>query len=368
MRRFTIVFFCLFGCAGSVQETVELGNIKIQDKILLSGISDSIEYVILDKETAPLIYGVDKLIYENDRFFILDNSYTETLAVYAGSGQHLFSLEIGLGGPDEFIEISDFDYYPISREIFVFSGAQRKIFVFDENGNPTRNYKIPRSLIVHAIGYLGKNRFAFFRDMVEESKLDLSSQLFTYDFDTEEVIDQAIPLSKSTLILSQDYPLVRSGNELFASKMYGSSIYSISNAGQIKEVLKFGDMANLNLRNDIVDDESYRKTMAEESGFLYLGYWSGNLDNHLFLVKKDQRPYLRWKSKTQDVLTKSIQNDLDFPNFSNYKYLNNEVLVAVLDEEAIGSLQGMREGREFFDKLDSENEFLSPIIAKLNLK
>jgi D-3-phosphoglycerate dehydrogenase len=134
MPRFTIVFFCLFACAGSVQETAELGNKIIQDKILLSGISDGIEYVILDKGTDAVIYGVDKLIYENDRFFILDNSYTETLAVYTDSGKHLFSLEIGLGGPDEFIEISDFDYDPVSREIFVFSGAQRKIFVFDENG------------------------------------------------------------------------------------------------------------------------------------------------------------------------------------------------------------------------------------------
>ena len=32
--------------------------------------------------------------------------------------------------------------------------------------------------------------------------MDLPSQLFTYDFETDEVIDQAIPLSKNELIFS----------------------------------------------------------------------------------------------------------------------------------------------------------------------
>jgi len=368
LRRFAIILICLVGCAESSQETVELGSKKIEDKLLLSEISNSIEYVILDKDSEAVIYGVDKLIYENERFFILDNSYTETIAVFSDSGKHLFSLGIGLGGPDEFVEISDFDYDPVSREIFVFSAAQRKIFVFDENGSPIRSYRIPRSLIVHAIGYLGKNRFAFFRDMIEESKQDLPSQLFTYDFDTEEVIDQSIPLSKGALVLSQDYPLVRSGKEMFASKIYGSGIYSISAEGQIKEALTFGHVSNLNFREDIVDDDSYRKAIGEENGMLYMGYWSGNTKNHLFLIKKDQRPILRWKSNSVDVLTKSIQNDLDYPIFSNYKYLNDKVLVAVLDEEAIGLLQGIPEGNTFLRKLKPEGEYLSPIIAKIKLK
>lgn len=368
MQRFLILFFCFFGCANPEDQLLSFGTKKIEDKIYLSEISDRIEYTILDKDSEAVIYGVDKLIYENDRLFILDNSYTETLAVFNDSGDLLYSLEIGLGGPDEFVEISDFDYYPISREIFIYSGAQRMIFVFDENGNPIRNYKIPSSLIVHAIGYLGNNRFAFFRDMVEESKLDLPSQLFTYDFDREEVIDQAIPLSKNELILAQDFAIVRSKNELFASKMYGSSIYSISGEGEIKESLKFNDVTDLNYREDIVDDESYRKAIAEENGILYLGYWSGNLDNHLFLIKNDREPILRWKSKTQDVLTKSFKNDLDFPIFSNFKYLNDNVLVAVLDEEAIGLIQGIPEGKAFLRKLKSSGDFFSPIIAKIYLK
>ncbi|WP_075352226.1 6-bladed beta-propeller [Algoriphagus marinus] len=368
IRRIAILLFCLVGCAESVNDEVELGNIKIQDKLLISEISEGVEYLVLDKESDAVIYGVDKLIYENDRFFILDNSYTETLAVFTDTGTHLFSLEIGLGGPDEFVEISDFDYDPASREIFVFSGAQRKIFVYDENGNPSRQYRIPSSLIVHSIGYLGQNRFAFFRDMVEESKLDLPSQLFTYDFETEQVIDQAIPLSKNELILSQDFALVRSGGELFASKVYDSSIFAISGTGQIKEVLKFSDVSNLSNREDIIDDESYRKVITEENGILYMGYWRGNLDNHLFLIKNDQRPIFRWKSKTQDVLTKSIQNDFDVPIFSGYNYLNNEVLIAVLDEEAIGLLQGIPEGRAFLKKHKPEGEYLSPIIAKIKLK
>lgn len=368
IRRIAILLFSLVGCAESVNDTVELGRIKIQDKLLLSEISEGVEYIILDKESDAVIYGVDKLIYENDRLFILDNSYTETLAVFTDSGTLLFALEIGLGGPDEFVEISDFDYDPVSREIFVFSAAQRKIFVFDENGSPNRNYSIPKSLIVHSIGYLGKDRFVFFRDMVEESKMDLPSQLFTYDFETDQVIDQAIPLSKNELILSQDFALVRSGGELFASKIYDSSIYSISDAGQIKEVLKFSDITNLSNREDIIDDESYRKVMAGENGILYMGYWSGNLENHLFLIKKDQRPLFRWESKTQDVLTKSIQNDFDIPIFSGYKYLNNEVLIAVLDEEAIGLLQENPEGNAFLKQYKPEGEYLSPIIAKIKLK
>jgi hypothetical protein len=204
--------------------------------------------------------------------------------------------------------------------------------------------------------------------MTEESKVDLPSQLFTYDFDKGQVLDQAIPLSKTKIILSQDFALVRSGKELFASKMYDSSIFSISDEGQIREVLKFSDMSSLSTREDIVDEESYRKVMAEEKGVFYMGYWSGNLDNHLFLIKKDQKPVLRWKSKTQDVLTKRIQNDLDIPIFSNFKYLSNEVLIAVLDEEAIGGLQGIPDGKAFLQKHRPEGEYLSPIIAKIKLK
>lgn len=369
IRIVVLLIFCLVGCTkSSPSDLVELGNKKVDDKLLLSEISEGIEYVILDKESDAVIYGVDKLIYENGRFFILDNSYTETLAVFTDVGTHLFSLEIGLGGPDEFVEISDFDYDPVSREIFVFSGSQRTIFVFDENGNPTRSYKIPNALIVHAFGHLGNNKFTFFRDMVEESKMSLPSQLFTYDFETEQVIDQAISLSKNDLILSQDYAVVRSGKELFASKIYDSGIYSFTEAGQIKEVLEFRGVTSLNDREDIIDDESYRKVMAEENGILYMGYWSGNMENHLFMIKKDQRPMIRWKSKAQDVLTKSIQNDLDLPIFSNFKYMNTEVLIAVLDEEAIALLQGIPEGRAFLKRYKPEGENLSPIIAKLKLK
>jgi len=143
MRRFAILLLCLIGCTEPTQEVVELGDKKIEDKILLSTIAEDIEYVILDNQS-DLIYGADKIIFENNRFFVLDNSYTETLAVFSDTGEPLFALEIGLGGPDEFVEITDFDYFPETKELFVFSGSQRKIFVYDENGEPLRDYRIPR--------------------------------------------------------------------------------------------------------------------------------------------------------------------------------------------------------------------------------
>ncbi len=367
MRRFTILLFCLIGCNNSTPEAIKLADKNIEDKLLLSAIAEDIEYVILDNQS-DLIYGADKIIFENDRFFVLDNSYTETLAVFSDRGEPLFALEIGLGGPDEFVEITDFDYFPETKELFVFSGSQRKIFVYDDNGKPLREYRIPSLLIVHAIGYLGQDKFAFFRDMVEESKMDLPSQLFTYDFEKEEVIDQAIPLSKNELILGQDYALVRSGTELFASKVYGNSIYSLESDGSIKKELSLSDFTNLNERVDILDDESYRRVMAEERGILYLGAWIGNARSHMFFLKKDQKVAIRWKSNSFDMLVKSIQNDLDLPIFSAYKYLNEEYLIAVLDEEAIALLQGIPNGEEFLRELKPSGEFLSPILAKIKLK
>lgn len=356
------------GCDGLSKKTMEIGSRRVEDKLLLSEIVKNIEYIILDQKSSPVIYGVDKLIFENGKFFILDNSYSETLAVFTASGKHLFSLTIGLGGPNEFIEISDFDYFPESREIFVYSAAQRLIFVFDENGNPLRNYKIPNSFIVHSIGYLGENKFAFFRDMVEESKNDLKSQLFTYDFETNKVIDQAIPLSKNSIILAQDYALVRSGNQLFNSKVYGSEIYSISDQGEIVEAFKFSDVTSLTDRKDILDEESYRKVINEEKGILYLGNWIGNMDSHMFLIKKNQRPMLKWKSKTHDLLTKNIENDLGIPIFSGYKYLSDSIMIAFLDEEALGLLNSFPEGKLFLKSHKQAIDFLSPVIIKLKLK
>lgn len=368
MRRLAILFLCLIGCTESAQETVKLGDKIVEDKLFLTQISENIEYVLLDKASEAIIYGVDKIIFENNRLFVLDNSYTETLGVFSDVGEPLFSLEIGLGGPDEFVEITDFDYFPETKELFVFSGAQRKIFVYDENGKPLREYRIPQSLIIHAIGYLGQGKFAFFRDMVEESKVDLPSQLFTFDFETDEVIDQAIPLSKNGLILAQDFALVRSGNDLFTSKVYGSSIFSIDSDGSIKKELDLNDFTDLTERGDIIDDQTYRKVMAEEKGTLYLGGWIGNRTSHMFFIKKDQKTAIRWKSNSLDILAQSIQNDLDIPIFSGYKYLNEEYLIAVLDEEAIALLLGIPAGQNFLSGLKPTGEFLSPILAKIKLK
>ena len=129
-------------------------KLNLRDKI------DSISFKVLDDSNPDALFkGIDKMLYIDGRFYILDCMGTSSVLVFDDNGNFLFKVGDFGQGPGEYNSITDFDvnngyiYILDSKKRMIFSFIIKFVSVsstwsFEFNSTSIPNKKLPSSVTI----------------------------------------------------------------------------------------------------------------------------------------------------------------------------------------------------------------------------
>ena len=97
----------------------------------------SFRYIQLETDTTALIGEMTKILYEDNRIYIMDQSVTKSLFIFDKEGNFINKIYRYGQGPEEYYELTDAFYDPKENTINILSFVGRnkyKIMVFDADG------------------------------------------------------------------------------------------------------------------------------------------------------------------------------------------------------------------------------------------
>lgn len=149
MKKF--ILFCilcsvLHGCKESAEEQgcpVIYADIEKIDKVSFFDIFSRAEIIPLETNDSSLIKYIYKVVYDNNRYYVFDYMQAEILT-FDEAGKFLFKISDRGQGPEEYLNISDFDIDKQNDRIVVLDPINNAMFEYDLSGNFITRYKLPR--------------------------------------------------------------------------------------------------------------------------------------------------------------------------------------------------------------------------------
>lgn len=146
---FILFIFCisilLKSCKSEQKQDFLVLNISLNNIDNLDCISTtkdkyfkSFRYIQLESDTNILIGKIDKILYENDRIYIMDSRVTKSLFIFNREGEFINKIDYYGQGPNEYMELTNMFYDSNAKTINILSyvsSKKFKIMVFDTDGN-----------------------------------------------------------------------------------------------------------------------------------------------------------------------------------------------------------------------------------------
>lgn len=253
---------------------IQLG--EIEQSVKFNELTDSIQYVVLQSidNGSTFIGDIDKIIYHNDRFYVLDTRLAKGLFCFSATGVHLFSINGRGNGPGEFIKIADFDI----REGFIhlYDEGNGRLSIFDLEGTYLKTG--PK---FSAYGILPDCFSMFKNSYVLHNKNDCNdagcNTIQIVDFDAG-LIGQGVNNSHlSGFSIDFGTPIARNGNEIVFTQTLNDSIYIMSedHSIEVPYVVDFGKYKlSPKEKNEVINNPMQIATFISESfkttGFAYV--------------------------------------------------------------------------------------------------
>ena len=105
------------------------------EKIKLSDIIDTIEYIPLETNENCLIGRIDKVIGMGDTVAVLDDRIGRALYLFGRDGRFIRKIGQQGEGPQEYIHLFDMTYDRATDRIFLLDLGGNKILVFNSDNN-----------------------------------------------------------------------------------------------------------------------------------------------------------------------------------------------------------------------------------------
>lgn len=253
---------------------IQLG--EIEQSVKFNELTDSIQYVVLQSidNGSTFIGDVDKIIYHNDRFYVLDARMAKGLFCFSATGVHLFSINSRGNGPGEFVNITDFDI----REgfIYLYDEGNGRLSIFDLEGNYLKTCSR-----FSAYGILPDCFSMFKNSYVLHNKNDCNdagcNTIQIVDFDAG-LIGQGVNNSHlSGFNVDLGTPIARNGSEIVFTQTLNDSIYIMNEDHSIEApyVVDFGKYAlSPKEKNEVINNPMQIADFLSQSfkspGFAYV--------------------------------------------------------------------------------------------------
>lgn len=131
---FFIVTLLCFGCSNKEKDDAMIKEINCNldhyEDIDFHTLIDSVEYIKLETNSNSLINNITKIVFYDNRFYILTNSQN-SIFEFDRYGKYINKLERQGGGPEEYVMISDFTINKNNGALTILDSSQNKLLVYD---------------------------------------------------------------------------------------------------------------------------------------------------------------------------------------------------------------------------------------------
>ena len=192
--------------------------------VSLWNIFSRIELIPLETNELSLIRNIMKIVDYNDNYYILDYNNAEIL-IFNSHGKFLYKISDRGVGPQEYINISDFEIDSVKNKTTLLSPVNYSMYEYDLNGNFIRTYKLP-DIIEAYKSFLSLNT-----DTIAYFSFDLNNRIKLYSKSKNKIIKEIFPEEDNILnnfsyyeFPYQNYFFRSSTNTLYRIRLDGSII------------------------------------------------------------------------------------------------------------------------------------------------
>ena len=245
---FVLFVFCIaFSCRKQTENSLDVIKIDVDMKASvkqpIETFFSAIEVVPLETTEESLLKKCGKVIFNNDKYYILDEGQ-HVIFVFDKHGHFIRSSKHKQGrGPGEYGTIMDFDFNPQTGYIEILDVSSYKIRRYDEDFNFINEFIYPKTMY-------NASFFSTFKAITSDLLVFYSSSgpvrdkdvLLLYSTSKNELIKRVeIQSIKHRLGITQEYSFYMRDSALFFTNKYpNNDIYQILyNEEEIKRVVEF---------------------------------------------------------------------------------------------------------------------------------
>lgn len=206
---------------------IAIDNIKETEFLKYSDIFESINIVRLETKNESLIGRIDKILYYNDMFFIMDQVQSKGVFVFDATGRFLTRIGRVGKGPGEYDMPNDIAIDPFAGHIMVYNHAGNKMLAYGFDGKFIEETRLRSRFKSFAI--LNKNVFAIYYDYDQTNKPDQINWNLQIVHKNGEIYKEGFHIDKSTRHSRGSMNFFNIGhNSLLVSPGYSDTIFSIT--------------------------------------------------------------------------------------------------------------------------------------------
>jgi hypothetical protein len=189
----------------------------------------SVTYIPLETTDESLFYEIDKLLIQDDVYYLLDRKQ-DVILTFDGEGKYLSKLSKKGHGPGEYLSLEDF--FIDGSLLYALSSDSRKILIYDLKFNFIKSFNI--NTYATNIDFFGDNIFVYINFGSQDNK-----NIYVVDKTNGKIKNRMVDfLEKQRGVSYRSLPFAKWNDSLYVVFPYDYSIYSLT-AGRCENYCSF---------------------------------------------------------------------------------------------------------------------------------
>lgn len=308
-------FFMLFpyGCDkksdGKKNTTISV-DLEKDQKVFFSDLFSHIELIPLETNEQSLIREIRKLIISADVFYIFDYNQAEILR-FDANGKYLNKISSRGLGPEEYVNISDFEIDKSNKTISLLSAVNNSMYEYDINGNYICKYKLPDIRGAYkSFKSLNSDTIAFFT-------FDFNNRIKFYSKEKKKIIKELLP-EKENILNNFAYNEFSYSNYLHRAT--SNTLFTIDNNCSIGDGYTWDFGNQNNTKNQI---KKIEKMPSSELRNYFSRLIRSELINHITILHGGNSKYLFSQIWRKGKHINIFHDKMDNKNFVFEKFIEN---------------------------------------------
>lgn len=305
---------------------------------------EKIKMIPLESNDNALISVLFKILYQDDRFYLLDPFTGKTVLIYNADGSHIKTISTLGKGPGEFTQPWDIGIDDKHDELIVTDAMAKKVLRYDLYGEFIDEVHV--DFIPVSIGFIDSVSYAF-RTQIERAII-----VSTNRAGQEK---QTIHENYYESLMPNFYNFQNYSGDLLYYEIYNDTIYKLRQDTALPWLYldflenKLEGKSKKKLESDPGPERLRIKKFLETKGHTYLSFRQLNGISAFFYNKKTKEKILiKSRGKSEDPLCKLLFNIMDFtPETGYYTYLSALDFMDIMNQPDFSEL--VAEGKIEFE-------------------
>jgi len=210
---------------------IDIAAIEAVDSLTAEDVLEDHHIIKLETDSNSLIGEIHKILFEADRFFVLDILVAKNIFVFDNSGRHLYNVGHMGQGPGEYMQPKDIAIDTARKELIVYDEGSLKLLVYDLLGKFKREHRI--NLRFGSMEYINGDTIlglAYRVLNVGNDQKEYPYDLLVFDTDgaiREKYLFNGTEMGKSSSFLTGNKYFSKNDSTIFLSCLLIDTVYTL---------------------------------------------------------------------------------------------------------------------------------------------